>query len=59
VVRRIVDEYLDCHGDRAIVHALNRDMIPVSACAAADQNGHRLADGWQASTVKAILGGPP
>jgi hypothetical protein len=58
VVRRIFDEYLDGHGDRAIAHVLNRDGIPCPSARRPDQNRHRLADGWQASTVKAILGNP-
>jgi hypothetical protein len=58
VVRRIFDEYLDGHGDRAIAHGLNRDRIPCPSARRPDQNRHRLADGWQASTVKAILGNP-
>jgi hypothetical protein len=58
VVRRIFNEYLDGHGDRAIAHGLNRDGTPCPSARRPDQNRHRLADGWQASTLKAILGNP-
>lgn len=58
VVRRIVAEYLDGKGDRAIANGLNRDGIPCPSARRPDQNRHRLADGWQGSTVRAILDNP-
>jgi hypothetical protein len=57
VVRRIFAEYLDGKGDRAIAAGLNRDNIPCPSARRPDQNRHRLADGWQGSTVRA--GAPP
>ncbi len=58
VVRRIFAEYLDSSGDRAIANGLNRDAIPCPSARRPDQNRHRLADGWQGSTVRAILDNP-
>ena len=58
VVRRIFAEYLDGNGDRAIANALNRDDVPCPSARRPDQNRHRLADGWQGSTVRAILDNP-
>jgi DNA invertase Pin-like site-specific DNA recombinase len=58
VVRRIFGEYLDGKGDRAIAAGLNRDHIPCPSARRPDQNRHRLADGWQGSTVRAILDNP-
>ncbi|GDY33278.1 recombinase family protein [Gandjariella thermophila] len=58
VVRRIFAEYLDGNGDRAIAYGLNRDGIPCPSARRPDQNRHRLADGWQGSTVRAILENP-
>ena len=58
VVRRIFAEYLDGNGDRAIANALNRDGLPCPSARRPDQNRHRLADGWQGSTVRAILDNP-
>ena len=58
VVRRIFAEYLDGNGDRAIANGLNRDGIPCPSARRPDQNRHRLADGWQGSTVRAILDNP-
>jgi DNA invertase Pin-like site-specific DNA recombinase len=58
VVRRIFAEYLDGKGDRAIAAGLNRDNIPCPSAHRPDQNRHRLADGWQGSTVRAILDNP-
>jgi hypothetical protein len=58
VVARIFAEYLDSRTDREIAAALNRDGIlcPSARCPA--QNRHRRGDGWQASTVRAILENP-
>jgi len=58
VVRRIFAEYLDGMGDRAIANGLNRDGIPCPSARRPEQNQHRLADGWQGSTVRAILDNP-
>lgn len=58
VVRRIFAEYLDGKGDRAIATGLNRDNLPCPSARRPDQNRHRLADGWQGSTVRAILENP-
>jgi len=58
VVRRIFREYLEGNGDRAIATGLNRDGVPCPSMRRPDQNRHRLADGWQGSTVRAILENP-
>ncbi|WP_112271267.1 recombinase family protein [Lentzea terrae] len=59
VVRRIFAQYLTGEmGDRAIANSLNRDGIPCPSARRPDQNRHRLADGWQGSTVRAILDNP-
>ncbi|MDI5977968.1 recombinase family protein, partial [Amycolatopsis magusensis] len=58
VVRRIFAEYLEGNGDRAIANGLNRDGIPCPSARRPDQNRHRLADGWQGSTVRSILENP-
>jgi hypothetical protein len=58
VVRRIFAEYLGNKGDRAIAHGLNLDGILCPSARRPDQNRHRRADGWQGSTVRAILDNP-
>jgi Recombinase/Recombinase zinc beta ribbon domain len=58
VVQRIFAEYLDGKGDRAIAGALNREGIPCPSAHRPEQNRHRPGDGWQASTVRAILENP-
>ncbi|WP_405182535.1 recombinase family protein [Nocardia sp. NBC_01377] len=58
VVRRIFREYLLGRGDRAIAAALNRDGILCPSAHHPGQNSHRSGDGWQASTVRAILENP-
>ncbi|WP_346072590.1 recombinase family protein [Saccharopolyspora thermophila] len=58
VVRRIFAEYLNGKGDRAIANGLNRDRIPCPSARRPEQNRHRLADGWQASTIRSILENP-
>ncbi|HEV8559892.1 MAG TPA: recombinase family protein, partial [Actinophytocola sp.] len=58
VVRRIFEEYLNGLGDRAIANGLNRDGIPCPSARRPDQNRHRLADGWQGSTVRSIVENP-
>jgi len=57
-VWRIFPEYLDGRGDRAIANGLNRDGIPCPSARRPEQNRHRIADGWQGSTVRAILENP-
>jgi hypothetical protein len=51
-------EYLDGKGDRAAANGLNRDGIPCPSARPPDQNRHRLADGWQGSTIRSILNNP-
>ncbi|HYQ63701.1 recombinase family protein [Actinophytocola sp.] len=58
VVRRIFAEYLSGVGDRAIANGLNRDGVPCPSALRPEQNSHRLADGWQGSTVRSILENP-
>jgi len=58
VVRRTFTEYLDGYSDRAIANRLNLEGIPCPSARRPDQNRHRLADGWQGSTVRAILDNP-
>lgn len=58
VVRRIFNEYLEGFGDRAIANGLNRDGEPCPSAVRPEQNRHRQGDGWQAGTVRAILGNP-
>ncbi|GLZ37152.1 recombinase family protein [Actinokineospora sp. NBRC 105648] len=58
VVRRIFAEYLDGKGDRAIANALNREGVLCPSARRPEQNRHRLADGWQGSTVRTILENP-
>lgn len=58
VVRRIFAEYLDGKGNRAIANGLNRDGVPCPSARRPDQNRHRLADGWQGSTIRSILENP-
>ncbi|MFD2489335.1 recombinase family protein [Amycolatopsis jiangsuensis] len=58
VVRRIFAEYLEGVGDRAIAKGLNEDGVPCPSERRRDQNRHRLADGWQGSTVRSILENP-
>ncbi|WP_184728487.1 recombinase family protein [Saccharopolyspora phatthalungensis] len=58
VVRRIFVEYLSGKGDRAIANGLNRDGVPCPSARRPEQNRHRLADGWQGSTVRSILDNP-
>jgi hypothetical protein len=58
VVARIFAEYLESRTDREIATALNRDGIPCPSARCPAQNRHRRGDGWQASTVRAILENP-
>jgi DNA invertase Pin-like site-specific DNA recombinase len=57
-VRRIYTDYLHGHSYRRIAAALNNDRVPCPSAARPEQNRHRRADGWQASTVRAILDNP-
>lgn len=57
-VRRIFNEYIDGNGDRAIANMLNREDVPCPSALRPEQNRHHLADGWQGSTVRAILDNP-
>ncbi|MFD5823885.1 recombinase family protein [Lentzea sp. NPDC060358] len=58
-VRRIFADYLGGDlGDRAIATRLNRDGVPCPSALRPDQNRHRQGDGWQGSTVRAILENP-
>ena len=58
VVGRIFAEYLASHTDREIATALNRDGITCPSARRPAQNQHRRGDGWEASTVRAILENP-
>nr|WP_225953263.1 recombinase family protein [Kibdelosporangium phytohabitans] len=58
VVRRIFREYLRGNGDRAIAKGLNEDGILCPSARRPEQNRRRQADGWQGSTVRAILENP-
>lgn len=58
VVRRIFREYIAGMGDRAIAEGLNRDGIPCPSRQKPEQNKHRLADGWQGSSVRVIVENP-
>nr|WP_255565724.1 recombinase family protein [Prauserella sp. PE36] len=41
-----------------MANVLERDGIPFPSAHRREQNLHRLADGWQASAVRAILDNP-
>ncbi|WP_081789433.1 recombinase family protein [Kutzneria albida] len=41
-----------------MANGLNRDRIPCPSARRPEQNRHRLADGWQGSTIRAILENP-
>ncbi|MEV6386821.1 recombinase family protein [Nocardia xishanensis] len=58
VVQRIFRDYIAGRGDKAIAHELNRQGIPCPSAHRPEQNRHRSQDGWQASTVSAILQNP-
>ncbi|MBP2352633.1 hypothetical protein JOF29_003716 [Kribbella aluminosa] len=58
VVRRIFDLYLEGWGRKAIVEHLNREGVPCPSARAPQQNRHRSMNGWQHSTVVAILNNP-
>ncbi len=58
VVARIFRDYRAGFGDKAIAIALNREGVKCPSAHRPDQNRHRSQDGWQASTVTAILTNP-
>ncbi|MGW6194828.1 recombinase family protein [Kribbella sp. NPDC055110] len=58
VVRRIFDLYLQSWGRKAIAELLNREGVPCPSAHSPGQNRHRRMDGWQHSTVAAILENP-
>ncbi|MFG1770700.1 recombinase family protein [Nocardia salmonicida] len=58
IVQRIFRAYLDGYGDKAIATDLNRLEISCPSAHRPEQNRHRSGDGWQASTVSAILQNP-
>jgi hypothetical protein len=58
VVRRIFWAYVDGNGDRAIATILNEEGVPCPSARWPEQNRHRQADGWQGSTVRAIIDNP-
>ncbi|MGV9739054.1 recombinase family protein, partial [Nocardia farcinica] len=58
VVARIYRDYLAGLGDKSIAMALNREGIPCPSAHRPSQNRHRAQDGWQPSTVTAILTNP-
>ncbi|WP_235039287.1 recombinase family protein [Kibdelosporangium aridum] len=49
---------MSIQGDRAIAKGLNEDGILCPSAKRPEQNRHRQADGWQGSTVRAILDNP-
>ncbi|WP_410790969.1 recombinase family protein [Kribbella sp. C-35] len=58
VVRRIFDLYLQGWGKKAIAEYLNREGVPCPSAHSPHQNRHRKMDGWQHSTIVAILDNP-
>ncbi|WP_328993662.1 recombinase family protein [Kribbella sp. NBC_01245] len=58
VVERIFAMYLAGLGLKAIAEQLNREGVPCPSAHTPRQNRHRAGDGWQHSTVKAILDNP-
>ncbi|MEV0768710.1 recombinase family protein [Nocardia salmonicida] len=58
VVQRIFRAYIEGRGDKAIAMELNREDIPCPSAHRPEQNRHRSGDGWQASTIAAILQNP-
>jgi hypothetical protein len=55
VVQRIYGEFLRGVGLSAIARRLNEEGIPCPSQVHADKYAHRLRDGWQVSTIQAIL----
>jgi hypothetical protein len=58
IVERIFDLYLGGLGLKSIAELLNVEGIPCPSAHTPQQNRHRRGDGWQHSTVKAILENP-
>lgn len=58
MVARIFRDYLAGLGDKSIATALNREGVACPSAHRPEQNRHRSRDGWQASTVTAILTNP-
>jgi len=55
---RIFDLYLGGTGLRGIAGRLNEEGVPCPSAHDPKRNPHRLGDGWQASTVRAVLTNP-
>ncbi|WP_432874775.1 recombinase family protein [Kribbella sp. CA-245084] len=58
VVEGIFALFLDGMGHKSIAHLLNLEGIPCPSAHTPSQNRHRTGDGWQSSTVRAILDNP-
>jgi site-specific DNA recombinase len=58
VVQWIFDLYVGGTGLRAIAARLNTEGLPCPSAHDPNRNTHRLKDGWQASTVRAVLTNP-
>ncbi|MEU8223631.1 recombinase family protein [Kribbella sp. NPDC048915] len=58
VVERIFQLYLDGLGLKSIAETLNLEGVPCPSAHTPQQNRHRRGDGWQHTTVKAILENP-
>lgn len=58
VVQRIFELYLEGTGHKGIAQLLNAENVPCPAAHTPEQNRHRSGDGWQGSTVRAILCNP-
>ncbi|MEV0788706.1 recombinase family protein [Kribbella sp. NPDC050459] len=58
VVRRVFELYLEGWGKKAIAECLNREGVPCPSAHSPRQNRHRKMDGWQHSTIVAILDNP-
>ncbi|WP_170284781.1 recombinase family protein [Kribbella amoyensis] len=58
VVRRVFAMYLEGWGRKAIAEQLNRESVPCPSAHTPEQNRHRIMDGWQHSTIAAVLENP-
>ncbi|WP_114755922.1 recombinase family protein [Nocardia pseudobrasiliensis] len=58
VVQRIFRAYIAGTGLKAIANMLNHEGIPCPSAHRPEQNTHRSGDGWQMTTVAAILDNP-
>ncbi|MGC4938475.1 recombinase family protein [Kribbella sp. DT2] len=58
VVERVFALYLEGLGQKAIAAILNSEHVPCPSAQTPSQNRHRKMDGWQHSTVRAILDNP-